>query len=668
MIRKIAGLVLLLIAYASTAQQKQDKPFIIIDGKDTITKNEFIRIYKKNNSISSENSKSVEDYLDLFVNFRLKVKEAEDQGYDTTQSFKREYNVYKNQLVKPYLVDSIKLEELLKEAYNRMKTDVRASQIMVLMPKDPTPEDTLKAYKKIWKAYNELKKGKDFAEVAKKFSESKFTAARGGDMGWFNVLRYPYKFESVAYNTPLGKFSKPFRTRSAYHIVKVTGRRPNRGRVQVAHILVAVPLYSNDKTVEKAKAKIDSIYNLLQNGADFAELAKKLSDDKGSAYQGGLLNWFGTGDMVEPFEKAAFSLKNVGDISKPVRTPIGFHILKLINVAPIKSYEEMKPGLLTQLKKSDRYQLITKSKIEKLKKEYNFSYYKKALAAFYKAAGDSIMYGKPDKVKLAKLNKTLFTLDGKEFSQQEFAKYLIEKSKKHSLRRKEEENEKKIPVKFYINEEFNKFADNFVRNYEINKLPQKDTEYKFVLKEYHDGILLFDIMDDMVWKKAVKDTAGLKKFYEEHKNNYLYPVRYEVAKFKVNNKKAEKKLLKLITKNTKTDYTPEELADKINTKYKNAVSIEYQGLFEKGKKTEIDEALTKSNGKIPYVYQPKENEIVYLKNKVAPTPKPLKEVKGLVVSDYQNYLEAQWIKELKKKHKVFIDKNVLNEIKKELNQ
>ncbi len=663
MIKRIAGILLTVATITLNAQTKNDKPFLIIDKQDTVTKNEFVRIYKKNNNVNTADNKSVDDYLDLFINFRLKVKEAKDLGYDTSASFKRELNVYRRQLALPYFVDSAKLEFLLKEAYNRMKNDVKVSQIMVLMPKNPTPEDTLKAYKKIWRAYNELKKGKKFEEVARKFSESKYTASKGGDMGWFNIFRYPYPFETMAYTMPEGKFSKPFRTPTAYHIIMVTGKRPNKGRVQVAHILISVPMFSDSDKVIKAKAKADSIYQLLQNGADFAKLAKKLSDDRGTAYNGGLLNWFGTGDMVEPFEKAAFSLKNIGDISKPIRTPIGFHILKLINVDPIKSYQEMRPGLLTQLKKNDRYQLVTQAKIDQLKKEYNFSYNKKALAEFYKAAGDSISLGIPNTKALKKLNKTLFTLDGKNFSQQEFANYLIENSKKKRFRR--EEKKEKMPVKYYIKKEFDKFVNDFIKKYEMQKLPQKDQNFKFVLKEYHDGILLFNIMDDKVWKKAVKDSTGLKEFYEKNKNNYLYPVRYKVVKFVTTNEKIQNKLIKLLQKQSKTSYTPEEIADKINSKTKDAVRIEYQDIVPQGKNTEVDKALKQANGKIPFIYK-NGNNTIFIQEKLEPSPKPFSEVKGLVVSDYQNYLEQQWIKELRKKHKVEINKEVLNEIKQEI--
>ncbi len=652
-------LLLTITSFAQTAKKIGDKPFIIIDGKDTITKNAFIRLYKKNNSLGQDNS--IDDYLKLYENFCLKVEEAKSLGYDTTKSFKREFSVYKKQLVAPYLIDSAKLEALLKEAYERMKKDVRVSQIMVMLPKNPTPSDTLKAYRKIMKAYKELKNGKDFAEVAKKFSEHKYSANKGGDMGWFNVFRYPYEFETVAYNTPQGKISHPFRTRVAYHIIKKTGERPNKGKVQVAHILVALNLYSTDKEKKAAKAKIDSIYNLLQHGADFAELAKKLSDDRGSAYRGGLLDWFGTGDMVEPFENAAFSLKNIGDISKPVRTPVGYHILKLMNIKPIKSYEEMKPELLVQLKRNDRYNLVKKSFINKLKKEYNFSYNKKALADFYRNITDSIVFGKINKDKLKKLNKTLFTLDGKSYSQQEFADYLL---KKYSKRKPKPNSKIKLmPVKYLINRDFNNFVDDFIRNYEITKLPYKYPEYKYILDEYYDGILLFDIMDDMVWKKAVKDTVGLKKYYESNKQKYLYPIRYDATKFTATNKKSLKKLIKILKKQQKLDYTPDEIVDKIGG---DNVKIEWSGLYEKNKNKEVDDAVSQAKGKYPYWILKGDSVIVYIAKEVAPSPKPLKEIKGIVVSDYQTYLEQQWLKKLSKKHKLEVKQDVLNEIKKEI--
>ena len=656
---------LFLVFLSVNAQTKNDKPFIVIDSEDTITKNEFIRIYLKNNNVKEYDDKNLNDYLKLFTEFRLKVKEAKDLGYDTASNFKKELNIYVKQLATPYLIDSTKLNELLKEAHERMKTDVRVKQIMVLIPKNPTPEDTLKAFNKIWQAYKELKKGKKFEDIAKKYSENKFSASKGGDMGWFNVFRYPYKFETMAYTLPENKFSKPFRTPNAYHIVMVTDKRPNKGRVQVAHILFSVSLYADKDEIAKAKAKADSVYKLLLNGADFAELAKKLSDDRSSAYKGGLLNWFGTGDMVEPFEKAAFSIEKIGDITKPVRTPIGFHIMKLINIDPVKSYKEMESKLLTQIKKNDRYKLAKLAKINQLKKEYNFSYNKKALAEFYEAVGDSLIFGKANTQELKKLNKTLFSLDNKNFSQQEFANYLIKKYNKKATNKTNKKNSKAYN-KFTIDKDFKEFINDFIQKYEIKKLPQKDENFKFVLKEYHDGILLFNLMNDKVWHKAIKDTNGLKEFYEKNKNNYLYPERYKIAKFNVSNEKAKKMLIKLLKKQSKTEYTPEEIADKVNSKYKNSVKIELQKILPFGENSEIDKAIAKANNKFPFIYNDNTN-IIFIQKKLEPSPKPLSEVRGLVVSDYQNYLERVWVAELKKKHKVKINQNVLEEIKQQLN-
>ncbi len=656
----IFGSLISLTVMGNLWSQDNNKTLMTI-GNEKISKDEFIRIYKKNNTVDTEESKSVDDYLKLFINFKLKVHDAEIQGLDTSTSFKKELESYKKQLVNPYLTDSSIDNELMQEAYERMHYDIHAAHILILVAANATPKDTLIAYNKAWKIYKELKAGKDFAEEAKHYSEDKQTAPKGGDLGYFTVFQMVYPFETVAYNTPINEISKPVLTRFGYHIIKVLDKRPNRGRVKVSHIMVTYPQGSSEEQINQAKAKIDSIYDLLKSGNDFADLAKKYSDDKQSAVKGGELNWFGTGQMIPPFEKAAFSIKNKGDYTSPIQTSFGWHIIKLIDQEPIKSFDEVKYELKNKISKDTRAQKSREAVIAKLKKDYHFTYDKQALADFYKAVTDSIFSGKWDPKEASSLNKTLFTLDGNKYSQQVYVKHLAQQNRKL----------KKESIKDYINNDFEQFINQEIIDYEITKLPEKYPEFGYLLKEYHDGILLFNLMDQKVWSKAIKDTIGLKEFYEKTKNKYLWDNRVAATIFKTKDEKTAKKLQKIIETQQKKNLTDDEILDIINKKDSTAATIDVKGIFTK----EENETLNNLD-KSYHLFSPdknntpllivKDNMVIKITKFLPPEPKDLKDVKGLVIADYQNTLENEWIEQLRKEYEVTINQPVLIEIKKEL--
>ncbi|MCD6367385.1 MAG: peptidylprolyl isomerase, partial [Bacteroidales bacterium] len=649
----VFGSLISLLIMGNLWSQGNNKTFMTIDN-EKISKDEFVRIYKKNNAVDSEELKNVDDYMKLFINFKLKVHDAEMQGLDTSISFKKELESYKKQLVKPYLTDSSVDNRLMKEAYDRMHYDIHAAHILILVAANATPKDTLIAYNKAWKIYKGLKAGKNFAEEAKKYSEDKQTGPKGGDLGYFTVFQMVYSFESTAFNTPVGEFSKPVKSRFGYHIVKVLDKRPNKGRVKVAHIMVTYPKGANQKQIDQAKAKIDSVYDLLQKGNDFTDLAKKYSEDKGSARKGGELNWFGTGQMIPTFEKAAFSIKNKGDYSKPIQTSFGWHIIKLIDREPIKSFDEVKYDIKNKMSKDARAQKSRETVIAKLKKEYSFSYDKGALSDFFKVVDDSIFFGKWKPEQAAKRNKTLFTLAGKKYSQQEYVKHLALQKRKL----------KKEPISSYINKDFQDYINQFVIDYEITKLPEKYPEFNYLLKEYHDGILLFNLMDQKVWSKAIKDTVGLKEFYEKTKNKYMWDNRVSATIYKTKDGKIAKKLEKALNTRSKKNLTDDEILDMINKKDSTASTIEVKGVFSKDDNQalqNIDKTYQIFEGdknKAPLIIV-KDNMVFEITQILPPQPKALKDIRGLVIADYQNTLEKEWITQLKEKYKVTINQPTL---------
>lgn len=639
----------------------QSNDVLMTIGDQKISKDEFVRIYMKNNTVDSESSKSVDDYLGLFINFKLKVHDAQQQGLDTVPSFVKELDGYNKQLIKPYLTDSNVDNQLIKEAYERMHYDIKASHILIILTADATAKDTMIAYNKAWKIYNELKSGKPFAEEAQKYSEDKQTAMKGGNLGYFTVFQMIYPFETVAFNTQVGQFSEPVRTRFGYHIIKVTDKRQNKGKVKVAHIMVTYPQGADKNEIQKAKLKIDSIYQKLQNGGDFAKLAEKYSEDKGTARKGGELNWFGTGQMVPAFENAAFQIKNIGDYNKPIKTSFGWHIIKLLDREPIKPFDEVKYEIKNKISKDARAQKSRDAVLKKLKKEYNFTYDKKALSNFYKVVNDSIFFGKWKISQAKNLNKTLFTFDGKNYSQQEYASHLANQKRKLKIE----------PIRDYINKDFTDFTDQFILDYYTSKLPTLFPEFKYLMKEYHDGILLFNLMDKNVWTKAIKDTVGLRVFYEKTKNNYMWGTRVKATIFEAENSKIASKLAKVLKSKAKKNLTNIDILDILNKKDSTAVIIKTEGTFSKGDNDDINKLdktyhfFNNTKNNVPII-SVNDNMVIEIFEIIPPQPKALKDIKGLIIAEYQNQLEKDWIASLKEKYKINVNRVVFNEIKKEI--
>jgi len=474
-----------------------------------ITVSEFERIYKKNNSNPAIEQQTVEEYLELFINFKLKVIEAEEMGLDTTEAFIREFNGYKKQLAKPYLSDKEEIEVLVKEAFERSQYDIHASHILLRCDQFASAEDTLKVYEKIMEIRNKLLAGEDFGTVARAVSDDPSVKTNSGDLGYFTVFRMVYPFESGAYNTKVGEISMPVRTRFGYHLIRINDRRPARGQIKVAHIMVLTPETMSESDKAKAKEKIDLYYDSLQLGADFAEIAEKYSEDRGSAIRGGELQWFGTGRMVAEFEKASFELEEVGEISEPIKTAFGWHIIKLLDKKTVEDFESNKAELENLVSKSDRSSFSKKAKIEKLKKQYNFEEYPGNLSDFYLVVDTTIFQRTWEASKADHLNDILFKIGDRKFNQSDFAKYL-----------QQGQGGRQMDIQVYVNSKYRTFVETSVMQYEEDQLADKYPEFRYLLQEYHDGILLFDLTDQMVWTKAVLDSAGLEAFYNDSELNY----------------------------------------------------------------------------------------------------------------------------------------------------
>jgi peptidyl-prolyl cis-trans isomerase SurA len=714
----VFGAVLCTVSLSAQAQQAQAQatdPILMTVGGEPVSRSEFESIYKKNNKDASVTKEALDDYLDLFINYKLKVRAAEDLGMDTVAKFKTELAGYRQQLARPYLIDRGLNDQLMQEAYSRMGEEVRASHILVKLAPDASPEDTLAAWKRITALRARVMGGEDFATVAKGRggSDDPSAATNGGDLGFFSVLQMVYPFENAAYSTPVGQVSQPVRTKFGYHIIKVTDRRPAHGEITVAHIMIRSTDQDSAAKQAQAEKKIQEAYARVKSGElSFADAALKYSDDAATNTKGGELPPFSTGRMIPEFESQAFALKGDGDVSAPFRTPYGWHIVKRLSYKAPPSFEEAKAELKTKISHDSRAEVTRKKFLTDLRNEYHYKDYPKNLNAVVKALDTTVFMkgtviidtllrkdvkeglvmhnglrydrainsilknGRPmsprahepegtvlspndtvvvrdlqegwagDSARIAKLTKPVFTIDGKTYLQKDLLAYIGEKQRREAVE----------PLKQYVDERFDTFVDDQLMAYEDSRLEAKYPEFRMLMKEYRDGILLFELTDEKVWSKAVKDTVGLQQYYDQHRNDFMYPVRYDVDIYTCAGPSVAKQVRGLLKKGKRG----QEAMVAVNKKDSTALSIE-SGTFTKEEKPMLKEADqpgltadTTMDGKVVFVD---------LKKVVQPSPKPLNEARGLVTAAYQDQLEKDWIKELRAKYPVTVEQDVLYSIK-----
>lgn len=608
---------------------QEDEILLTIDG-EPVTKAEFEYIYSKNNNnvFSEADKKSPEDYLDLFIDFKLKVIEAENLKMDTSKSFINELAGYRNEIAAPYLTDSSFDEQLVKDTYDRMTREVDASHILLRLDPNATPEQEQEVLDKINAIRQEILRGRDFGDAAVEYSEDPSAKDNKGHLGYFTAFMMVYPFENAAFETPVGEVSEPVRTRFGYHIIKVNDVRKNKGEILVAHIMKNVAQNATEETKAAQKEKIDAIYEQLLNGADFAELAKKESDDRRTATEGGKMPWFAAGRIIPEFSTPAFAIENIGDFTKPIETPFGFHIIKKLDEKPIAPFEEMKTEIATRIKRDpERSNSSQHAFIAELKEEYQ---YKENELGKKELAGKSIQ----DSAEIS--NQVLFTVDDKNYTGSDFTKWL------------EASNE---PNASYLSA-YDKWVDAEVLALEDSKLEEKHPEFKYLMQEYHDGILLFNISQEKIWNFASQDTAGLEAFYEKNKGSHMWGERFKGSIITCTDAAVHEQADKLFA----ADMNNEEVLEHINVEGE-LIQIE-DGAWEEGENPIVDYYVW--NGPEPADFN---SELTFIRgDKVEAEPKTLDEARGLYISDYQKYLEEKWIKELRSKYKIKVNKKILKTV------
>ena len=484
--KKIILLIAFTISSTNLLSQKDTKTLVTINGKQ-ISVADFKKVYEKNlDAIDNEESKDIDKNLDLFVNYKLKVKQAYELKLDTLKSYKSEIETYKKQLIAPYLQDKEYLTSLIKEAYDRTKTEIRASHILVRLPRNYTSKDTLTPFLKIKKARQRVLAGESFAKVAKEVSEDPSAKINAGDLGYFSAFKMLYDFEDAAYSTPKGEVSAIFKTRYGYHFLQNNGTRTSKGERQVAHILIS-------DTTSTGKNKINEVYAKLKEGIYFNKLSQQYSNDGNTKNKGGVLPRFGSGRMVKAFENAAFSLDSIGEYSKPFKTKYGWHIVKLLKQYPILPFNEMEKVISDKVRNSGRAKLSDNAVLNRLKKEYSITVTESSKKLLQRKDLKSLSSDS--------LKNTLLTINDKILLQSDFVSYV--------------KNQRQASFDAMME----KFIDAEILTYFKENLVNTDSNFAYTLSEYEDGLLLFELMQQKIWNKS-SDTIALKNYFDTRKSLY----------------------------------------------------------------------------------------------------------------------------------------------------
>ena len=619
-----------------------DPVIMRVNNKD-IHKSEFEYIYNKNSQQQIDH-KSLDEYVTLFKNYKLKVAEAEAMGIDTTSAFKNELAGYREELAKPYLIDASVDDRLAHEAYDRMKEDVEVSHILIGL-NARTPEDRAEAKKKAESVLAEIKAGEDFGMLAEKFSEDG-SRQNKGYLGFIRGGRTVYPFEKAAFALQAGEVSDIVETQFGYHIIKVHSRRPNPGEFLFSHIMILVPRGVSDEVKAQKESEIRAVYEELKSGADFATMAKERSEDKASAVRGGELPWVSSGQFVKEFEDAAFALKNKGDITEPVLSPYGWHIIKLMDRRDIKPFEQMRSEITRMMARDERGSMARNAMVAKLKNDYGFSLEESQRAMLMKLAGD---LGKVDSSYIAAIHNdqsVLFSFENHSYTVADFASFL---SKGRDVT---------VNAPDYVSTMIGYMADMEILDFEKAHLEDKYPDFRNLMNEYRDGMLLFEISNREVWEKASKDTEGLQKFFKKNRKKYKWDKPHYKGFLIQCFDAATADDIKNRIKELDDDSVIVVLNREFNTDSLTRVKVE-RGLFVEGDNEKIDElvfkgAPVKADEKLP---------IAFVSGKLLKKmPEAYTDVRGQVTADYQTYLEKVWVKKLNKKYPVEIYEDVLKTV------
>ena len=614
-----------------------------LKGGMSITANEFEYAYEKNNFNNDQinNKANIEEYLNLYILFKQKVQAAQSLGMDTTNEFLTEFNSYRESLTNSFINHEDFTDKLIKEAYDRYKEEISAAHILISTPNDT---DTLVAYQKIDSIRQLALKGDDFISLATKYSEDPTAAKNGGDLGYFTSMIMVYPFESAAYSTPVGQVSSIVKTKYGYHIIYVKDRRASKGKVSVSHIMIKTTSNDDAEKQKIAHNKIFEIHDQLNSGLAWEQLCQQFSEDDNTKNKAGKLSPFSTGQTYSTFSQAAFDLQEKGQYSDPVKTPFGWHILKLDSILPIESYDKMKPVIKNRVSRDERLVITQQARIKKFKNKNGFIPYASEKDAFDKI-DSTLLTGKWVYNTSSEDMLTLFKIGNNNYIRKDAYAYMADQQK---------------PVKgkklhAYISQLYNEYIEESLLQYERERLAEDNIEYKMLVKEYREGILLFNLMNEKVWRKAVEDTVGINNYFEKNKSKYSWGSRVNAAIYNASSKEIIEEIAILLNQKDSLSSESETLLKKYNVSSDLILNIE-QGLFEK-QDHEILKSIQWQMG-MERINREGRFYLVDVKEVVPSTAKKIEECKGIVISDYQQVLEKNWKKLLEQQHPAIINQDV----------
>lgn len=654
-ILRISFIFPLLILMSMTAYG-QEKLMTI--GGESIDREELIYLISKgqdqNIATGALSREEFEENLELFINYKLKVKEAEEQELHRTEEFYREYEAFKKELMAPFLIKNSLEEGELKKAYSRMQEVVRASHILFQFPPNASTEDSLIVLRMAVKVKGEIEAGESINTLAEKYSDDPSAKVNKGDLGYFTALQMVQPFEDAAYNMQPGQVSDPVRTNFGYHIISVQDRQPNPGQVRVSHILVRIDA-DNPEGEDNAKRKIADIYQEIQKESTvWEDIVSNYSEDPASSQKGGLLPWFSVGSMIPEFERAAFALSEEGEVSPPIKTQYGYHILRLEDKKPVASFEAMEKSIRSKILRDSRSSMIQSQVMAIQKSRYSFNENDPVLQEMHATIGNA---GKADFERLVQENglegKVLFRIQNRAYLTEEWLAFVAEEERIISVT--------PTPLDAW----YLRFVAKQLNKTEENDLLSTNKEYQMLLKEYRDGILLFSLMNKEVWEKGIMDSLGQRQFYNEHLENYQWKDRMEVFLVKVLdiNKKS------IASSKLNGAKPSKELADDFSATVEKENSLAFQSEYAM---MEFEDHPILSGADPSKGYQEIEANghlhLVLIGEKIPAGPKAFEETRGLIIRDYQEMLEASLNQKLRTKYPVQIDQEAKEETFIALNQ
>ena len=626
----------LCFVFTSKAQLKNETLFTIENEEFFVT--EFITSYEKNAGIIDTSKESLDQHLERFINFHLKLKSAYELELDTLQAFKKEFGRYYKQIADSYISNGEVTEAMVRETYDRTKTEVRASHILLNIPKHQ--KDTLEIYQKALMIKKRLKGGESFERLASQYSEDPSVKVNRGDLNWFNTFKMVYEFEDAAYNLEVGEVSNPVRSDFGYHIIKKTGERPSRGQLKTAHIM----LLPND-SLQDPEVRIQKIYKRLKDGEDFHELAKLYSQDSNSASKGGYISPFTLGGLnSKVYENQAYTLDQPGDYTKPFKTKFGWHIVKLVETIPLESYVEVKEDYKRRLKSSSRSKVL----VSKIKKDLELLYEVKvnedAKTYFLNMMDDRFRKGKwsyePSETSGSQV---IISIEDSEINNDTFGIYLERQQRTLS----------KLPeVSIVLDNAISDFVYKELLEYHKAKLPEIDDEFSKRIKEYKNGILIFDFMTSQVWKPVAEDTVAQEEYYKSHLEEFKMSKNVKGQLYTSKNESSLKSLRRKL-KNEKPE-------DTISSKLPDDVILEEISLTENSSK--LPNRFRFKTG-LSKIYKHSGQYLLMNVSEVEPERiLSFEEVKGKIISKLQEDKEDQVVRSLRVQYDIDINEDVFQKL------